>query len=222
MRSCYLGDNPAPPGYAFLPSELCCFCASLYLFVLSLRITFWKHGNSDSPLSTRVSGYSIKIVPRRLFSRNNKLLVSSLWSNSGDPTEPDVTTSIVWIQSTFKVFHTFLVYYLYLSYFMSIILCISFTDLCITFILISIKGIDTENPTQDSLCQNGRLASMFWVMFYQTILDIWNFWNIAIRIVFPDSFPKCLWFQNVWMQKRKEEASLINHRQKREWKHCRV
>lgn len=56
MRWCYLGDSPAHRGYASLPSRLCCFFASLYLFVLSLQRTFSKHCNSDSPLSTRVSG----------------------------------------------------------------------------------------------------------------------------------------------------------------------
>lgn len=31
MRSCYLGDNPAHLGYTSLPSELCCFFASLFI-----------------------------------------------------------------------------------------------------------------------------------------------------------------------------------------------
>jgi len=84
-----------------------------------------------------------------LTTRNNKLLVSSLRSKRGDPTEPGITTSIAWIQCTFKVFHTFLFYYLYLRSFMAVILCISFIDLCIIFILVSSKGTDTENPTHN-------------------------------------------------------------------------
>lgn len=157
MRPCYLEDNPA---HASLPPELCCFRVSLYFFVLNLKRTFSKHQHADSPLATQVSGYWIKIVLSTLCTRNNKLLVSWLWLNSGDSTGCGVTTGIAYIQRTFLSY--FILFCLIICiYFMAVILFILFIHFCTTLILISIKKIDTGNPTHNRrICV--KMDSWFW------------------------------------------------------------
>lgn len=78
-----------------------------------------------------------------------------------------------------------------------------------------------SNTQQKNLCQNGQLVLMLWVIFYQVhvfgISGISEIFLLEYLPLIPFLYACGSLFNNfqtVWKQKRREQAPLINHRQK--------